>query len=900
MNHTLQNQGLEKIDDDLQFIMTCFQEVLLSLGEEQLAARLPWINNGASTTKLPPEEEGKYIQALSISFQLLNMVEENAAVQYKRQVENAQGPAAIRGSWGETFALWKEKGYTEEQMAAVFPKLRIQPVLTAHPTEAKRVTVLELHRELYLLLVKRENTMWSNTEKDQIRESIKSLLERLWRTGEVYIEKPGLKDERKNVMHYFTHAFPQALRQSDLQLRGSWKAMGGAPEFLSEPEQFPILEFGSWVGGDRDGHPYVTAEFTESTLKLHREAALKLLREQALELAASLSMSDVHQSTPQALQDAIREGAALLGEAGATAIARNPHSPYRQFINLIVLRLEQTLQGGKPAKTYASPEDMKADLRLLREALKSVGAKRIARDRLFTLERQLQCFGFHLVKLDIRQNSAFHEKALGQILQAAGLKDWDFASWDMNKRLAFLNQELKSKRPFLVLGEQCGPEATKVLNCFRVLRRHVQKHGTAGLGSLIVSMTRDLTDLLVVYLFLREVGLLETSIPVVPLLETIEDLQAGDKILDTFLSHPITKSRNQNKLQEIMLGYSDSNKDGGILASRWNIYKAEESLSQVAARHGVQVCFFHGRGGTISRGGGKYHRFLDSMPAGSLSGPIKITVQGETIAQQFANLKNATYNLEMLLAGTARQVMKLENPVRLPAHLAEAMEKLTGISQKTYPSLIGHPGFIPFYTRATPIDVLEQSKIGSRPSRRTGTSSLNDLRAIPWVFSWNQSRFNLTGWYGFGTALDKLRKDAPAQWEALQQVATQWPLLYYTLIEVETSLLNSNEEIMSAFSELVPEEDIRLSIMELLKKDREAGLQQITDLFGRPIEERRHSQLKNIRRRGRVLEELHRLQLSYLRDWRAVKDVDPEKADPLLKKLLIITNGIAGGLKSTG
>jgi phosphoenolpyruvate carboxylase len=901
MDHTLQDQGLEKIDADLQFIMSCFREVLSSLGEEQLAARLPWINNGESSSALPPEDEGKYIQALSISFQLLNMVEENAAVQYKRQLENAQGPAAIRGSWGETFAQWKEKGYSEKQMAAIFPRLRIQPVLTAHPTEAKRVTVLELHRELYLLLVKRENTVWSNTEKEQIRESIKSLLERLWRTGEVYLEKPGLEDERNNVMHYFTHAFPQALRESDLHLRGSWKAMGGSPDRLSEPEQFPILEFGSWVGGDRDGHPYVTAEFTESTLKLHRQAALTLLRDQSLELVAGLSMSDVHQPTPTLLQDTIHQVAARLGEAGAAAIARNPRSPYRQFINLMVLRLEHTIrEGSETSHAYSSPQEMQADLRLLRDALKSIGAQRIARDQLFALERHLQCFGFHLVKLDIRQNSSFHEKAMEQILQAAGFEDWNFASWDMDKRLDFLNRELKSKRPFMVLGDRCGQEADQVLDCYRVLRRHVQHYGTTGIGSLIVSMTRDLTDLLVVYLFLREVGLLETPIPVVPLLETIEDLQAGGRILDAFLSHPVTRSRNQGKQQEIMLGYSDSNKDGGILASRWNIYKAEASLTEAADRHGVQLCFFHGRGGTISRGGGKYHRFLDSMPAGSLSGAIKITVQGETIAQQFANLKNATYNLEMLLAGTARQVMRLENPVPLPNHLADAMEQLTQIAQQTYPSLIGHPGFIPFYTRATPIDILEQSKIGSRPARRTGTSSLNDLRAIPWVFSWNQSRFNLTGWFGVGTALDQLRKDMPQHWEALQTVATKWPLLYYTLIEVETSLLDSNLEIMTAFSELVPEADIRASIMGLLKADREAGLQQITALFGLPREERRHGQLKNIRRRSRVLEELHQLQLGYLRDWRNIKDVDPEKADPLLKKLLIITNGIAGGLKSTG
>ena len=900
-NDHLKQLSHQKIDDDLQFIMTCFQEVLHSLGEQSLAERLPWIHDEEAPLGVTSEDEGKYIQALSISFQLLNMVEENAAVQYKRKLENQHGLASIRGSWGETFATWEQEGFTEEQMAAVLPQLRIQPVLTAHPTEAKRVTVLELHRELYLLLVKRENQVWSATEQAQLRDSTKALLERLWRTGEVYLEKPDLEDERGNVLHYFTHTFPLALRESDRRLRSSWEAMGYSADRLATPEQYPVLEFGSWVGGDRDGHPYVTAEFTESTLELHRTEALQLLRTQLHDLAINLSLSEVHQPTPPALQAAIRQTTTSLGDVGKAAIARNPHSPYRQFINLMLERLENTQQGVcRPHACYAGPSELADDLRLIRESLQSIGADRIARDRLFSVERHLQCFGFHLAKLDIRQNSSFHEQALTQMLQATGLDDYDFASWDMDKRRAFLNQELRSKRPFLVLGDQCGPEADQVLACFRVLRRYVQRYGTDGIGSIIVSMTRDLTDLLVVYLFLREVGLLETSIPVVPLLETIDDLRAGDHILDAFLSHPVTQSRPTDGRQEVMLGYSDSNKDGGILASRWSIHKAERSLSQVAQRHGVQLCLFHGRGGTISRGGGKYHRFLDSMPIGSLTGAIKVTVQGETIAQQFANLLTSTYNLEMMLAGTARQVMQAQAPPPLDQSTFEAMEELAKMAQETYPSLIDHPGFLHFYTRATPIDVLEQSKIGSRPARRTGTRSLNDLRAIPWVFSWSQSRFDLTGWYTVGTALQRMHQERPKQWQVLQDVATEWPLLYYTLIEVETSLLNSDTKIMAAFAELVPQEDIQAAIMELLVSDREAGLEQITVLFGQTREERRQRQLMNIHRRGRVLQHLHELQLHYLRQWRSALETGEAEPRHLLKKLLNITNGIAGGLKSTG
>lgn len=893
---------IQKHDEDLRFLMCCFQEVLTSLGEHSLAARLPWVNGGEIPADASLEEEDKYIQAISISFQLLNMVEENAAVQFKRQVENISGPTSIRGSWGETIEKWMAQGLTEDQMLHVLPKVRIQPVLTAHPTEAKRVTVLELHRELYLLLVKRENQVWSVREKEQLRESIKSLLERLWRTGEVYLDKPGLKDERNNVMYYFCHAFPAAVAESDCLLRGTWQAMGLSVEPLYIPENLPKLEFCSWVGGDRDGHPYVTAEFTKETLRLHRRNALEMLRDRLKDLAVNLSLSDLHQPTPIALSEAIEKGVESLGRKGEAAVARNPHSPYRQFINLMLTRLENTIrEDERKERCYQGTRQMACELQLMRESLNEIGAQRIARDKLFTVERYLQCFGFHLARLDIRQNSAFHEKALDQILEAAGLEDHAFSSWDYEKRLTFLNEELKSKRPFLVLGERCGPEADKVLSCYQVLRQHADRYGTDGVGSLIVSMTRDLVDLLVVYVFLREVGLLESEIPVVPLLETIEDLQAGEKILDEFLSHPVTLSRNRQKKHEVMLGYSDSNKDGGVLASRWQIHQTEDRLTKVAAKHGVQLRFFHGRGGTISRGGGKYHRFLDSMPTGSLSGEVRFTVQGETIAQQFANRLTATYNFEMLLAGTARQVMQSSHPTQeVGGAVAEAMEQLTAIATEAYPTLTGHQGFLSFYAHATPIDVLEQSKIGSRPARRTGTRTLDDLRAIPWVFSWNQSRFNLTGWFGVGTALAKMHENNPQQWEILSANASKWPLLYYTLIEVETSLLNSDLEVMRAFSDLVPASSCGNDLMILLEADREAGLREISELFGEAMERRRTRQLDNISRRAGALHELHQLQIRYLREWREAKNGAPEKADTLLKKLLAITNGIAGGLKSTG
>lgn len=902
---TLQREGLQKIRSDLQLVMSSFKSMLESLGESDLANLLPWINDNREPPSADDVPDEKIVQAIGMSFELLNLVEENGATQFRRKTETLFGLEAIRGSWGETLHRWKQAGIDQQEIAALLPTIDVRPVLTAHPTEAKRVTVLGIHRELYMLLVKNENPVWSTSEKQQIQAQIKALLERWWRTGEIYLQKPRLEDERDNLMHYFTSVFPEALRLSDQRLRNAWEAMKYDPELLQWPEQYPILQFGSWVGGDRDGHPFVTPEFTASTLAIHRQAALKMIRAGLTQLASTLSFSEQMNHVPPSFQTLIQERAAALGPEGEKAIARNPMEPWRQFVNLLVARLDNTINHLPPsdeARSYLRAADLSADLKLLRQTLIQINAHRIARSVLFPLERMVQCFGFHLAKLDIRQNSAYHEKAMTQLLQAAGYANSDYGSWSEHQRMIFLNEELQSRRPFVVAGTSCGNEADNVLGYFRALNQHIRQYGTEGIGSIIVSMTRSLSDLLVVYLFLREVDLLYTSIPVVPLLETIEDLESGGKILEAFLTHPVTVERRSlanDAVQEVMLGYSDSNKDGGILTSRWSIYKAEQQLTEIGNRCGVPLCFFHGRGGTISRGGGKIHRFLESMPPGSVSGKIKMTVQGETIANQFANLLNATYNLELFLSGTAYQAMLSKMPPPDPAP-QQIMNRLVEFARQRYRALIDHPGFIEFYSQATPIDVLEQSKIGSRPARRTGQRSLEDLRSIPWVFSWSQSRFNLTGWFGTGTALKQLKEGFPEDYKTLQKYAAEWPFWKYRLIQIETNLLNADTHVMKTFADLVPNEAIRSDFMQLILDDYWEGLLQIESLMNSPATDRRLTQLENVRLRGRALSILHHMQIDHIKKWRSLRESDPAAADQLLLKLLLLVNALAGGLKGTG
>jgi phosphoenolpyruvate carboxylase len=895
------NWIFDKINADISFLTDCFKEILKDLGENDLAELIALKSKGINLTEASLSIEEKHIQILSIYLQLMNLVEENASVQLRRKVVDQSGLQAIRGSWAETILRLKSKGLTDKEISKVISKIKVIPVLTAHPTEAKRISILDLHRDLYLNLVKLENSTYSKVEREIIKNQIKSLLERWWRTGEVYLEKPTVVAERNNVMHFFQKVFPKELSKSDQQLKQTWLSLGMDPALLQSPEDFPKLQFGSWVGGDRDGHPYVTAELTHDTLLAHRNSALRILHEQIFELAKDMTFSEIRNPVPGFLIQHIKKMESESGPEGSKAVARNPYEPWRQFINLVLLRLENTAKDSPNLNypIYNEVNELADDLKILRKSLKEIGADRIMEEHLFPIERQLICFGFHLAKLDIRQNSEFHDKAMEQILVSVFPDLASFRTWTEEERVRFILDELKIDRPFGVTDKSFGPEADKVLDCYRLIKNHTERYGAEGIGSFIISMTRQVSDILMVYLFFREVGLNAKRFQVVPLFETIEDLSRSAEIMETYLSLSFHKKLNL-EIQEIMLGYSDSNKDGGIISSRWNIYRTENELTKVSLKHGIKFRFFHGIGGTISRGGGKYHRFLESMPAGSLSGEIKLTVQGETISQQFANHLNGVYNFEMLLSGVTLQTAYSEYPILSENFPYEALEKLSKYSLDYYKSLIQHPSFIRFYGEATPIDVLELSKIGSRPARRTGTRSLNDLRAIPWVFSWNQSRFNLTGWFGIGYALDRLKEEESVKYAELRKNADFWPLLRYILIQVETSLLNADPEFMKAYADLVTEKSVKEDIMTIILQDYQRSMDAIAKMFETERQTRRISHLDGLQRRRNALDYLHKMQLANLKKWRSVKDQTSPEADYLVKRLLEITTALAGGLKNTG
>ena len=911
----------EKAERDFLFLLQCFQEVLRDLGDNELADHLPWQNAGIPLEKYPNSERA--LQAFSIFFQLLNMAEENSAAQNRRSLEAEHGLSHLTGLWGKTLSRFKKLGIPETTISSLLPDVSIQAVLTAHPTEAKRKTVLEQHRQLYLLLVKRENQMWTPLEQLEIRNEIKVVLERLWRTGEILFEKPQVSAERRNVIHYLYNIFSEVLPMLDKRLLQAWHEAGFDSSRLSDPKNLPRITFGSWVGGDRDGHPLVTSIVTEETLADMRQKALTLVTRHLKELASKLSLSKRLQSPGNKLILRIESLSSTLGEPGYEAVNRNRHEPWRQFLNLMIASLPfdtDTSEGidtsSKP-RSYIGSDELLEDLSLLRESLVAVGAQNIADMEVSPVYRIVQTFGFHLGTLDIRQNSRVHELALSQLMTAAGMNGNEFLEWDEHERRAFLDRELLSPRPFTHPDMTAGTEADTVLACYRVLVEHTKQFGTGALGSLIVSMTRNVSDLLIVYIFAREVGLMTTTakgdaclLPVVPLFETIDDLKKSPAILQEFLRHPVTQrslnyrkktTGKKRKLQEVMIGYSDSNKDGGIFSSTWTLYRAQESLLQAGEISDTDILFFHGRGGSISRGAGPTHRFIRAQPWGSFHAGMCFTEQGETIAQKYANRISAVYNLELFMAGAAEVLIRQKVEPKREHPLELIMDMLSDKSNQAYRKLIGEEGFLTFFREATPIDIIESTRIGSRPSRRSGKTSLDDLRAIPWVFSWNQARFSLSGWYGVGSALEYLENSAPDIFEEIRNRSHIWPPLRYIISNADTSIASADLKIMHQYSTLVTDNTIREHILGMIEAEYHRTKKYIEILFAGPLETQRLNVNKFIALRQEGLDMLHHQQIKLLKQWRELQNSDKqEDSDTLLSELFLTVNAISGGLRTTG
>lgn len=909
---------IDAVESRARALLGAFAEVLHGLGLHEVARSLPIVGGSLATppgaAPGPSSELGTddSVLALTIGFHLLALVEQHETERLRRemqrtgQVESGLFVSVLR-ELGET----RSQEQLQADLEAALPEVDVEIVLTAHPTEARRISAIEQYRELYTLLPQDGDI--GSLDPDQ-RELILATLERLFRSDEVRLRKPGLADERGLILDVVGSVATGALPLLDQHFESAARQVGLDPDRLTPPR----VRFASWVGGDRDGHPLVTPAVTAQTLTRQREAALALHRAALDRLARRLGLSGLRHPAPARLMDAITRLADTLGPAASPALARNPEEPWRTFVNLVAARVPSSA-GPRSQSAYTSPSELVSDLLLLERSLDEIGAGRLARTDARPVRRAIQALGFGLVSLDLRQNSAAHDQAMDELLAHARVPRADFSRWSEAERLAFLHAELQTLRPFLPANTAPGPMAASVRDALGVFARHGADHGGSrdGLGVYIVSMTRSLSDLLVPYIFAREVGLtglMEDSpegpisnLEVVPLFETIDDLERAPAILDAYLATPLIarslakRAGGNHPVQTVMVGYSDSNKDGGLTASLWSLFRAESAMLEVASRHGIRLRFFHGRGGTLSRGAGPTHRFLSAQPDHALDGGLRLTEQGETVIQKYGTRDAAAYNLELLTAGTLRrQLLDRQRSNRSASPdttaLEAAMDLVASASRRHYEAFVQAPGFVDFFRAVTPIDVIETSGIGSRPSRRTGQASVADLRAIPWVFSWAQSRWAITGWFGLGSGLATLESSDPEAFASLSSAALTWAPLRYTVSNASVSVLGIDLEVARRYLALGASIPSAAALSRAVEDELSLTRHHLERLYGGPLEQRRDRIHRLVALRTTGLRSAHHRQLELLQSWRSNDRQDEAQRIDLLATV----NAIAAGLRTTG
>lgn len=901
MNNTEALIDVQRIHNDLKWIQVCLEEVLTELGQKEAHKIL---DDKFSESKRFNAER---VKVLSIFFQLLNLVEEKATVEYRKRIELEVGLDKISGLWGWAIKELKAANISDNEIIASIGKIKVETVFTAHPTESKRYTVLEHLRRIYLLLVEKHRGNSSLLADTELKERFKVEIERLWLTGEVFLEKPTVKDELNNTLFYLTNVLPQATETLWKRLKLVLDTNG--VEYGTEVEA-PKIVFGNWIGGDRDGHNLVSAKVTQDTLEQLREIALKLIKDELLELAKKLSISALNVQPPEAFLERIKNWASLLGTQGEDALKRNIQEPWRQYVNLCIAALSPQESPNNHGRISNSNELIK-HLQLLEESLYQRKAGLLVKGDIKPIIRKLNLIGFHLAKIDIRQNSERHEKAFIELLGTVSHQMADsFLSYSEEKKVELLLEEFRNPRPLIGKGSNISVETQDILDSLEVIRNHTKLYSKECLGHYIISMCRSLSDLLIVSVLAKQSGWISyqnqrpvLELPICPLFETIDDLRRSALILRSYFSVPeilnSLQEHHENRLM-VMIGYSDSNKDGGILASHWLLQVAQREMQAVAQEFGVEICFFHGRGGSLSRGSGPAHRFISALPDHTLLGYLRVTEQGEVIAQKYANPATAAYNLEILAAGTLVKSLKGVQEKNLNEEKS-VMDQLANESFKAYRRFIEHPSFIKFYQEATPLDLIEQAQFGSRPSRRSGAKSLNDLRAIPWVFSWSQSRFYTSAWYGLGSAIEDLRLNNQALYLQLKENLSAFTAFRYTLTSASSAILLSDPVVMQMYANLVEDEDIRIEMMGILMSEWQKTKTEIELLYGSTLESRRPRTLEMIHIRREKLRYLHKVQVNQLIEWREAKKLGYEmKSKTMLIEMMAVMGAIASGLRNTG
>ncbi|HEX6036004.1 MAG TPA: phosphoenolpyruvate carboxylase [Anaerolineales bacterium] len=833
--------------------------------------------------------------AFTTYFDLVNLAEEYQRVQQLRERESMLSPKPVNESVGDAIATLQNEGVTSEQLQSLLDQLSIELVLTAHPTEARRRTVTSKIQRVARLLDDIARHRFTPREREKIRSAIYAEVASLWLTDRDRTVRPPVTDEVRTGLYFVDNVFWDALPllYEDLE----YALATYYPDVTSSSTW---LRLASWMGGDRDGNPNVTQAITAETLRLHRGLAVEKHRRSFQELARRLSVSTRRLKPSPELLAWIKTRHPLPPHV-AYIEERYPSEPYRLILALLANDLAEASRDDMTARLLErTPHQARIRLEELLEALNIIMEclpPSLQQDEIQKTCRQLMIFGLHSMRLDLREDSSRLNATLDETLRALNVTS-RFAEIPEGERLTLLTELLNSKLPDL--SEQPGitPATAETWALFQLIKRVRDVYGDDLLGPFIISMCQSAADVLSVLLLARWMGC-DKGMQIVPLFETIEDLRRAPSIFESLLALPIYREHliTCNDQQMIMIGYSDSNKDGGYVMSNWALYQGQENITKVARKHNIALTIFHGRGGTIARGGGPANRGIRAQPSGSISGRFRLTEQGEVIAARYSNLELAHRHLEQLVHAVLLASSPAKAKMDIPEAWRKAMDEMSGTAHKMYRGLVyENPKFIEFWQTATPLDEIKRLHIGSRPAARGKSSEVTQIRAIPWVFSWMQSRFNLPGWFGLGFALTAVKDDG-----LLREMYKGWALFKTMLNNAEMSLLKADMGIASLYVDLVPDKELGGEIFRQIRAEYDRTRDVLLAISGHAslLDEEPITQ-HAVQLRNPYVDPLNYIQVEMLRRIRALPDQEGPEAQSIREVISITINGIAAGLRNTG
>ncbi|MDA8229757.1 MAG: phosphoenolpyruvate carboxylase [Magnetospirillum sp.] len=862
------------------------------------------------------------VRAFATYFLLANIAEEDWSHQQRRtQVES--GERLWVGSFDDTLRGLRAEGVTAEMLQSLLGALRFQPVFTAHPTEAKRRTLLEVQRRLAVLARQLNDPCLGARQREGIEQKLLNQIQTLWKTDEVRVFKPQVVDEIKNGLFYFREtlfdAVPLLYRNLERSIDLIYADEGGA-KAVKVPR---FVRFGSWIGGDRDGNPYVTHGVTCLAVRLQSREAIRHYRQRIEELGLLLTHSSSLVTPSAAFQDSLAADADIVERAFNDNPLHYASEPYRRKLALMYYRLGrqltriQALLANQPDPGlddgYASEEDFLADLYAIADSLASHGDSNLADAELKDLIVSAETFGFYLAELDVRQDSARHTQAVAELFALAPNLP-DYRELGEAERLGVLGDLLSHGGTPLLYSQELSPETTETLAVLRAMASLRREISPRAFGAYVVSMTHHASNVLEV-LFLasfaglcgrRRDGTWHCDIRVAPLFETIDDLVRIEPVLQGLFAVPAYRSllAASGDVQEVMLGYSDSCKDGGILASSWSLYRAQTSITRTAERHGIACRLFHGRGGTVARGGGPTHEAILAQPPGTVSGDIKFTEQGEVLSAKYSTAETAVYELTMGATALlkASRCLKVACTPDRPEFMA-TMAELARLGEGAYRALTDEtPHFIDYFYEATPVNEIGLLNIGSRPSHRAKTDrSKYSVRAIPWVFAWAQSRQTMPAWYGIGTALDAWCGGDPKRLAMLRDMYREWPFFRALMSNSQMSLSKSELSIAHEYATLCRDPAVADEIFGRIAEEYRrsvAGILAVAEM-GDLLEDNSALAL-SLARRNPYLDPINHIQVAVLKRYREAPPDDSEERTRWLNPLLRSINALATGMRNTG